>query len=156
MWLTIKTIKIRLLQLKNGKWLITLFYCPNLFPCNEKSSKNYALLSSVIPHARSLTKFVNFNENSEEVSNVCKTLAKNLGETCERRFYTNKINLNLNYNKLLLVTTAVDPQYQISAFFSYLKNNKEQLKLNVKMHICFEADQILLYCHQRNQNYNPV
>ena len=48
----------------------------------------------------------------------------------------------MNDNKLLLVKTAVDPQYRLSAFHSYLKNNiKEQLKCNVKKHISFEADQ---------------
>ena len=46
------------------------------FIVTKECSKNNALLSSVIPHARSLTKFVNFYENSEEVSNVCRTLAK--------------------------------------------------------------------------------
>ena len=87
----------------------------------------------MIPHARPLTKFVNFYKNSEEVSNVCKTLAKNIGEACKRRFYTNSNNLNLNDNKLLLVTTAVDQRYRHYAFLSYLKNNvKEQLKSNVK------------------------
>ena len=81
-------------------------------------------------------------KNPEEVSSVFKTLAKKIGEACKRRFYTNNNNLNLNDNKLLLVTTAVDPRYRLSAFPSYLKNNvKEQLKLNVKKHICFEANQ---------------
>ena len=48
----------------------------------------------------------------------------------------------MNDNKLLLVTTAVDPRYRLSAFPSYLKNNvKELLKLEVKKHICFKADQ---------------
>ena len=48
----------------------------------------------------------------------------------------------MNDNKLLLVTTAVDPRYQLSAFPSYLKNDvKGQLKINVKKHISFEADQ---------------
>ena len=28
------------------------------------------------------------NENSEKLSNVCKNLAKSIGEACERRFYT--------------------------------------------------------------------
>ena len=51
-------------------------------------SKGVQLLSSVIPHAKSLTKFVKFNENSEEVSNVCTILAKNIGDACKRRFYT--------------------------------------------------------------------
>ena len=69
-------------------------------------------------------------------------LSKNIGEACERRFYTNNNNLNMNDNKLLLVTTAVDPRYRLSAFPSYLKNNvKELLKLEVKKHICFKADQ---------------
>ena len=95
------------------------------FFCNEKSCKNNALLPSVIPHARSLTKFVNFYKNSE-VSNLCKTLAKNLGEACERRFYTDNNNLNLNNNKLLLVITAVDLRYRLSAFSSYLKNNVKE------------------------------
>ena len=43
---------------------------PFFFLTNE-CSKNNALLSSVIPHARSLTMFVNTNESSEELSNVC-------------------------------------------------------------------------------------
>jgi len=59
-----------------------------------------------------------------------------------KNFLYQNNNLNLNDNKLLLVTTAVDKRYQLSAFPSYLKNNvKEQLKLNVKKHICFEANQ---------------
>ena len=41
-----------------------------------------------MPLARSLTKFVNFNENLEKLWSVCKTLAKNLGEACNRRFCT--------------------------------------------------------------------
>ena len=54
----------------------------------------------------------------------------------------NNNNLNIIDNKLLHVTTAVDPWYQLSAFPSYLKNNiKEQLKFIVKKHISFEADQ---------------
>ena len=54
----------------------------------------------------------------------------------------NNNNLNINDNKLLHVTTAVDPWYQLSAFPSYLKSNiKEQLKFIVKKHISFEADQ---------------
>ena len=45
--------------------------------------------------------------------------------------------------KLLLVTTAVDPRQWLSAFPSIIKTNvKVQLKLNVKKHICFAADQI--------------
>ena len=39
----------------------------------------------MIPDARSLNKFVYTKENSGELSNVCKTLANNIGE---RRFYT--------------------------------------------------------------------
>ena len=71
----------------------------------------------MIPHAKLLKKFVNFNENSRE-------------------------KLKLNDNKSLLVTTAVDQRYRLSAFPSYLKNNvKEQLKLIIKKHICFEANQ---------------
>ena len=50
------------------------------FFVTKERSKNNRLLSSVIPPAKSLTKFVKFNENSEEVSNVCKTLAKNIEE----------------------------------------------------------------------------
>ena len=63
-----------------------------------------------MPPARSLMKFVNFFENLEEISIVCKTLAKNIREACERRFFTNNNNLDLNDNKLLSVTTAVDPR----------------------------------------------
>ena len=80
----------------------------------------------MIPHAKSLTKFVNFNENSEDVSNVCKTVAKNIGEACERRFYNNNNNLKLNDNKLLLVTTAFDTPYWLSAIPFYLKNKVKQ------------------------------
>ena len=48
----------------------------------------------------------------------------------------------MNDYKLLLVTTAVDPRYRLSAFPSYLKNNvKEQLKFNVKNHFYFGAEQ---------------
>ena len=71
-----------------GNWLITLFYCSNIFFVTNECSKYNALLSSVMPHARSLTKFVNTNENSEELSYMCKTLAKHIGEACEIRFYT--------------------------------------------------------------------
>ena len=135
-------IQIQLLQLKNGNWMITLLYCSNLFFVTKECSKNNALLSSIIPHAKLLTKFVNYYESSEKASDVCKILAKNIGEACVRRFYTNNNNLNMNDNKLLLVTTAVDPRYRLSAFPSYLKNNvKELLKLEVKKHICFKADQ---------------
>ena len=45
----------------------------------------------------------------------------------------------MNNKKLLQVKTAVDPQYWLSAFLSYLKNNvKKQL---IKNHISFKADQ---------------
>ena len=96
----------------------------------------------MIPHAKSLTNFVNFYENSEEISNVCKILAKNIVGACERRFYTINNNLNMNDNKLMLVTTAVDSRYRLYVFPSYLKNYvKEQFKSNIKKHICFEANQ---------------
>ena len=74
MWLTIKMIKVRLLQLKNGLY----HYCTarTLFFVTTECKKNNALLSSVIPHARSLMKIVNFYKNFKEVSSVCKTLAK--------------------------------------------------------------------------------
>ena len=95
----------------------------------------------MIPHIKSLTKFVNFNEISKEVLNVRKTLAKNIGEACERRLYTNNNNLKLNYNKIK-VTTAVYQRCRLSAYAANLKNNlKEQLKLKVKKHVCFEANQ---------------
>ena len=59
-------------------------------------------------------------------------LKKKVGEACERRFYNNNNNLNLNDNKLMLVTTAVDLRYQLSALTSYLKNIvKKLLKINV-------------------------
>ena len=44
-----------------------------------------------------------------------------MGEVLRIKFYTNYNNLNLNVNKLLLITTAIDPQYQLSAFPSYSK-----------------------------------
>ena len=48
----------------------------------------------------------------------------------------------MNDNKLSLVTIIVDQRYRLSAFPSYLKNNaKKQLKINVKKHIFFVADQ---------------
>ena len=48
----------------------------------------------------------------------------------------------MNENKLLLVKTAVDPRYRLSAFPSYLKNIfKEQLKFNIKKQFSFEAGQ---------------
>ena len=48
----------------------------------------------------------------------------------------------MNDNILLLITTAVDPRYRLSAFPSYLKNYvKEQIKFNFKELISFEADQ---------------
>ena len=57
-------------------------------------------------------------------------------------FYTNNNYLNFIKNIALLVTTAVDPRYRHSAFPSRLKNNvKQQLRLEVKKHICFEANQ---------------
>ena len=59
--------------------------CSNLFFVTKKCSKNNALLS--MPHARSLTKLVSTNKNSEELSNFCKTLVKNLGEACERNVF---------------------------------------------------------------------
>ena len=58
MWLTIKTIKIQLLQLKYSNWLITLFYCSKLIFVTNECSKTTTLFSSVMPYARSLTKFV--------------------------------------------------------------------------------------------------
>ena len=79
MWLTIKTIKVRLLQLQNGNWLITVSTAQTFFETKE-CCKNNALLLSVMPHTRSLTKFVNTSKNSIKLSNVCKTLAKNIGE----------------------------------------------------------------------------
>ena len=48
----------------------------------------------------------------------------------------------MNDRKLLLITTAVDPRYRLSAFPSYLKNYaKEQIKFKAKKHISFKADQ---------------
>ena len=79
------------------------------FFVTEDCSKNNSVLSSVIPHARSLTKIINFYESSEEVSNVCKTLTENIGEACERRFYIYYNNLKPNDNKLKPITTALDP-----------------------------------------------
>ena len=58
------------------------------FFVTKECSKNNGLLLSMMPHARSLTKFVNTKESSEEPSNVCKTLAENIGEACEIRFFT--------------------------------------------------------------------
>ena len=85
--------------------------------------------------------FFNFYKNSEEVSNICKTSSKNIGEL-RKKFLCKNNNLNLNDNKLLLFTTAVDQKYRLSALHFYLKSNvKKQLKLNVKKHIDFEADQ---------------
>ena len=112
MWLSIKTIEIRILHWKNSNWLMTLFSCSNFFCVTKEYSKNNALLSSVIPHAKLMTEFINLSEISEKVSNVCETLAKNIREAFERRFYINN-NLNLNNNELMLVTTAVDPRYRL-------------------------------------------
>ena len=89
---------------------MTLIYCLNLFFVTKECSKINALLSSVILHAKSLTN--PFNKNLEEVLNVCKTSAKNKGEACEKRLYTNNHNLNLIENILLLVTKAVDSRYR--------------------------------------------
>ena len=48
----------------------------------------------------------------------------------------------MNDNKFLQVTTAVDLQYRLSVFPSYLENYvKEQLKFNVKKPFYFEAYQ---------------
>ena len=80
MSLILKTINFRIFDLKNWNLLMTLIYCLHFFFVTKECSKNNALLSSVIPHAKSLTNFVNFNENLEEVPNVCKTLAKKIGE----------------------------------------------------------------------------
>ena len=72
----------------------------SFFFVTKERSKNNRLLSSVIPPAKSLTKFVKFNENSEEVSNVCKILAKNIGDACERNFYT-RVSQTLFSNRSL-------------------------------------------------------
>ena len=50
-------------------------------------------------------KVVNNNENSEKLSNVCKTLAKKIGEACVRRFYTRVSNVfnHAGYGKLLFL-----------------------------------------------------
>ena len=56
--------------------------------------------------------------------------------------YTINNNLNTNDNKLLQLTTAVDLRHRLPAFPSYLKSNvKKQLKLYIKKHISFKADQ---------------
>ena len=109
MWLTIKIINVQTLQLRNVNWLNTYSTAKTFFFVTEDCSKNNAVLSSVISHARSLTKIINFYESSEEVSNVCKTLTENIGEACERRFYIYYNNLKPNDNKLKPITTALDP-----------------------------------------------
>ena len=57
---------------------------------------------------------------------IQKTVGVGLGPLavhCPSLLYTNDNNLNMNDNKLLLVTSAVDPRYRLSAFPSDLKNN---------------------------------
>ena len=45
------------------------------------------------------------------------------------------------YNKILLVTKAVNPRYRLSAIPSNLKNNLTQLNFKVKKYIFFKTDQ---------------
>ena len=81
----------------------------------QQCSKNNSLLSSVIPHAQALKKFVNVYAKLLESSSVSTTLAEIIEEACKRRFYTinNTSRLNLNDSSLLLVTTAVDPRSRL-------------------------------------------
>ena len=105
---------------KAEKWQLVdcIFLLLKLF-FFKKCSKYNALLSSVISHARSLTKFVKYYV-IWDLSNVLK-LYPNISERFPKYFYTNNDNLNLNDNKLLLVTTAVKSRYQLSAFLSISK-----------------------------------
>ena len=84
----------------------------------QNCSKHNALLSSVIPHAAVLKKFFNHKANSppgpdQSSSTTLATLAENIEEAFERRFYTtnNSSRINLHDNDLFLLTTAVDPRY---------------------------------------------
>ena len=112
----------------------------------QKCSKNNALLSSVIPHAAVLKKFFNHKANSppgpDQSSST--TLAENIEEAFERRFYTtnNSSRINLHDNDLFLLTTAVDPRYRLDFFSDNLRQKVVRiLKSQVKNHSCRETGQ---------------
>ena len=113
----------------------------------QQCSKNNALLSSVIPHAAVLKKFFNYKANSPPVqssSTTLATMAENIEEAFERRFYTtnNSTRINLHDNDLFLLTTAVDPRYRLDFFPANLKQKVVRLlKLKVKNHSCRETGQ---------------
>ena len=105
-------------------------------------SKNDALLSSVIPHARALKNFIGHQARCMLNLNAATNLAKKMEEACENRLYSTSSDLNLNDNSLLLTTTAVDPRYRLSVFPSQLKEKvKTLLQMEVKKHSSCEANE---------------
>ena len=92
----------------------------------QQCSKNNSLLSSVIPHAAVLESFLNHKVNSQpghSSSTTLATFAENIEEAFKTRFYTtnNSILTNLHDNDLFLLTTVVDPRYQLEIFPANLK-----------------------------------
>ena len=73
----------------------------------------------MIPHAAVMKKFFSHKANSpqgESKSTTLATLAENIEEVFERRFYTtiNSTRINLYDNDFLLRTTAVDPRIDLT------------------------------------------
>ena len=119
-----------------------------------------------MPHARSLTKFVNFYENSENVLNVCKTLAKNIGEVCERRFYINSNNFRNQHLKMYCEKTnsihdskveiPENERYELERFSTTLAisypekhpKNEKPFKRNVFAH-CAENKVFIFNCEDK-------
>ena len=98
-------------------------------------SKNDALLSSVIPHARALKNYIGHQARNTLNLNAATNLAKKMEVACENRLHSTSSELNLNDNSLLLTTTAVDPGYHLSVFPSKLKEKvKTLLQMEVKKH----------------------
>ena len=90
------------------------------------------MLSSVISHAAVLKKFFNHKANSppgQSGSTTLATLAGNIVNAFERRFYTsnNSTRLNLHDNDLFLLTTVVDPRYRLDFFPGNFKNEVVKL-----------------------------
>ena len=107
------------------------------------------MLSSVIPHAAVLKKFFNHKANNipgldQSSCTTLATLAENIEEVFEIRFYTtnNSSRINLHDNDLFLLTTAVDPRYRLDFFPDNLKQKVVRLlKSQVKNHSCRETGQ---------------
>ena len=91
----------------------------------QKCSKNNALVSSVF-HGAVLKYFFNhkaYSPPGQSNSTTLVTMAENIKEAFERRFYTtnNSTQINLHDNDLFLLTTAVDPRYRLDFFPANLK-----------------------------------